>query len=98
MTFIKNTEDFGCEKCGFFVVGTGYTNHCPRCLWSKHVDIHPGDRLESCCGMMKPIDSEVKDGEEGIIHQCTKCGKLKKNKLSKEDNYDTVIELVRNKK
>ena len=24
--------------------GNGYTNHCPKCLWSKHVDINPGDR------------------------------------------------------
>ena len=22
----------------------GYTNHCSQCLWSKHVDINPGDR------------------------------------------------------
>ena len=33
---IKNKEDFICENCGAFVVGTGYTSHCPQCLWSKH--------------------------------------------------------------
>lgn len=97
MTFIKNKEDFKCENCSFFVTGSGYTNHCPKCLWSKHVDIHPGDRLESCCGMMKPVGSENKDGEEDIIHQCIKCGKTKKNRLSKDDNYDTLIELARTK-
>ena len=53
--FQKNVEDFVCGNCGGEVVGNGYTNHCPKCLWSKHVDINPGDRAEKCGGMMKPI-------------------------------------------
>ncbi len=94
MAFIKNKEDFKCENCGFLVAGDGYTNHCRECLWSKHVDIDPGDRLETCCGLMKPIGSDKRGGEEVLIHECIKCGKVRRNRLSKGDNYDKVIALA----
>lgn len=42
--FTKTVEDFICAHCGTHVRGNGYTNHCPECLWSKHVDNNPGDR------------------------------------------------------
>ena len=58
--FQKHTEDFTCEHCGAFLQGNGYTNHCSRCLWSKHVDNSPGDRANSCRGLMKPIAVEPK--------------------------------------
>ena len=61
LKFQKNKEDFVCQNCGFKVKGTGYTNHCPNCLWSKHVDIYPGDRKNNCGGLMKPIKIEVKN-------------------------------------
>lgn len=93
--FKRNKEDFTCEKCGAFVMGNGYTNHCPECLWSKHVDIIPGDRLESCCGLMEPHKFEKDGEEESIIHKCIICGHKKRNKLSKDDNYDKVISLVK---
>ena len=96
--FVRNKEDFKCKNCGFDVTGTGYTNHCPKCLWSKHVDVFPGDRLEVCCGMMRPINSDKKKGQEILIHKCVNCGKIKNNILSKEDNYDTVIELAKHRK
>ena len=45
MRFIRREENFVCEVCGAKVKGTGYTNHCPQYLWSKHVDkLIPGDR------------------------------------------------------
>ena len=72
--FIKKVEDFVCEKCGDEVVGGGFTNHCPKCLWSKHVDINPGDRAEKCGGMMKPIGALKIGDSYSIIHQCEKCG------------------------
>ena len=73
LKFQKNKEDFVCQNCGFKVKGTGYTNHCPNCLWSKHVDIYPGDRKNNCGGLMKPIKIEVKNDNYLIIHQCLKC-------------------------
>ena len=93
MTFIRNKEDFICENCGFSAKGSGYTNHCPQCLWSKHVDISPGDRKSLCRGMMKPTAVEKKGKEYSIIHRCEVCGAEKINKTSKEDNFDMVVQI-----
>lgn len=89
--FKKNKENFICEKCGLEIIGSGYTNHCPRCLWSKHVDIDPGDRMESCRGLMEPVNAEESNGGWSLIHKCQKCGAIRKNKISKEDNFDEII-------
>ncbi|MCC7004512.1 RNHCP domain-containing protein [Candidatus Nomurabacteria bacterium] len=89
----KNIENFICEKCGFSVVGGGYTNHCPKCLWSKHVDINPGDRKSSCGGLMKPTEVEFARGKYSIIHTCIKCGHQKKNIISKDDDFNLVIQV-----
>ena len=93
LEFKRQREDFICEKCGAEVVGNGYTNHCPECLWSKHVDIHPGDRASVCGGMMEPVSVEVKGGEYTIIHKCVKCGYEKLNKAVKEDNFDLLVQI-----
>lgn len=94
--FIKNVEDFTCENCGCKVIGNGYTNHCPRCLFSKHVDINPGDRLAKCGGLMKPIDIQVKKGEFSVIHECLSCNHTKKNRLSKDDNLEILLKITKN--
>ena len=91
--FKRTTENFICEKCGFAVEGDGYTNHCPKCLWSKHVDIHPGDRAENCSGLMKPIKIEMKSGEYIIVHECQNCLHLKRNKVQKIDDFDQIIKI-----
>lgn len=93
MVFIKNTEDFKCEKCGTEVLGNGFTNHCPNCLWSKHVDIDPGDRKSKCLGMMEPIGVEKKGREYTIIHRCQKCGFVKKNKAESNDNFQMIVQV-----
>ncbi|MFQ5584074.1 MAG: RNHCP domain-containing protein [Calditrichia bacterium] len=89
--FKKKVEDFVCENCGEEVVGDGYTNHCPKCLWSNHVDKTPGDRAVTCNGMMRPVRAEENGGEYSIIHRCEKCGYEKKNKISPNDNFDEVL-------
>jgi len=91
--FQRIKENFICEKCGLFVKGTGYTNHCPRCLWSKHVDVNPGDRQSLCRGLMEPIGVELKSGEYIIVHRCIFCGVIKRNKASKDDNFDIILQL-----
>lgn len=91
--FQRKIEDFVCDHCGHLVKGNGYTNHCPKCLWSKHVDINPGDRLATCQGLMQPIDLELKGDEQLIIHHCLDCGYEKKNKVAKEDDLDEIIKL-----
>ncbi len=91
--FQKNKEDFICEKCGMEVKGDGFTNHCPECLWSKHVDIFPGDRLEDCGGLMEPKDLIPKGDTYLLIHQCIKCGAEFKVKLSDNDSKDAIFKL-----
>lgn len=98
LKFQRNIEDFKCENCGNEVIGNGYTNHCPRCLYSKHVDINPGDRASSCGGLMEPINIERKNGEERIIHKCKKCGFEKANKIQKDDNFDLIVEISKKQK
>lgn len=93
-TFQKVVEDFSCEHCGANVKGNGYTNHCPACLWSKHVDINPGDRAASCGGLMKPTSIENENGEYVITHTCQKCSYKKRNKVSVNDNFDTVVQIA----
>lgn len=94
--FQRTKEDFTCENCKHFVEGTGYTNHCPQCLWGKHVDINPGDRRESCHGLMKPTEIQQKKGGHKIQHTCTKCGLEKINKTAKNDDFSTVLKLSSN--
>ena len=91
--FQRRIEDFTCEHCGYRVKGSGYTNHCPRCLYSKHVDVNPGDRAAACLGLMKPIGVELDHGEYVLIHQCEKCGREKKNRVTKADNFDIILQL-----
>lgn len=95
--FQRRKEDFKCEKCLQEVKGSGYTNHCPECLWSKHVDVNPGDRQSSCLGLMKPQSVLQKRGEFSLVHVCEKCGLEKINKIAKNDNFEKVIELSKPK-
>lgn len=91
--FQRKVEDFICEVCAARVNGNGYTNHCPNCLWSKHVDVNPGDRQNPCRGLMEPIGLDQKSGEFVIIHKCQRCGKTKRNKVSSVDNKKILARL-----
>ena len=94
MSFIKKVEDFICEHCGIAVKGTGYTNHCPNCLWSKHVDIDPGDRAEMCGGMMEPVALEGSTPNYRLLHHCTKCGAERRVHISESDNPTALLALA----
>lgn len=94
-TFQKNEENFICEHCNAEVIGDGFTNHCPNCLWSKHVDVHPGDRKEMCGGMMKPVRTEGTVAEYVIVQKCEICKMEKKNRLSMKDNFDEVVKVAK---
>ena len=92
--FIRKNEDFTCNNCMAYVKGNGYTNHCPKCLCSKHVDLNiPGDRMSSCNGIMKPINLEIKNNEYIITHKCIKCNRIKKNTVSKDDNFEALLSI-----
>ncbi|MBU1083063.1 RNHCP domain-containing protein [Patescibacteria group bacterium] len=95
--FIRNKEDFACDSCGQKVVGDGYTNHCPFCLHSKHVDKDvPGDRANNCKGLMAPTGVEYQHGEFYLNHKCLKCSTTKRNVAALEDNFDRIIQLSQN--
>lgn len=95
--FTKRDEEFVCENCGKKVSKLGYTSrdHCPHCLYSKHVDNMPGDREAECRGLLKPIQVEL-DSKKGyvIIYKCEKCGAIRKNKSAIDDDMDLLIKLT----
>ena len=93
--FTRNKENFQCEKCGFEVMGNGYTNHCPQCLFSLHIDIFPGDRKAKCQGLMDPVGLEQKYGRYRITHQCLLCGYTKINMASTEDDFSALLSLAK---
>ena len=90
--FTRRVEDFTCEHCGHEVRGTGYTNHCPRCLYSKHVDINPGDRAANCGGLMAPVAAGVKRDQYFVVQRCQKCGHTRRNKSSGRDGRDVFFQ------
>ena len=93
--FTMRDEFFICEKCGYEVNKLNYTarDHCPNCLYSKHVDIMPGDRSNKCGGLMMPIGIEKYKNTYKIIYKCTKCNQIHKNIMANDDNYDIIIKL-----
>lgn len=94
--FIVRDENFICEVCGSSVEALGYTarDHCPICLCSKHVDNNPGDRMEKCRGVLRPIAVENFKGTYKIVYRCEKCGKIRKNIMARDDNMDLVIDIM----
>ena len=96
--FTMRDENFICENCHKEVKKLGYTarDHCPYCLYSKHVDINPGDRQNSCQGLLKPIGIEKFKNSYKIIYSCTKCHELHKNIAANDDNFDMLIYLSNN--
>jgi hypothetical protein len=88
--FTRTIEDFVCEHCETKIAGDGFTNHCSNCLYSKHVDVNPGDRANLCLGLMAPVDFSLIDG---IKHRCLVCNSEKYNKVQLDDNYELIIEL-----
>lgn len=93
--FKKLDEGFICVNCGKEVKPLGYTsrNHCPYCIHSIHVDINPGDRANTCKGVLSPIGVETKKGEYMIVFKCKKCGEVSRNKMANDDDYNKVLEI-----
>ncbi len=97
MGFKKLDEGFVCINCGKAVSPLGYTsrNHCPNCLCSLHVDITPGDRANPCRGLLVPTGIEYNSAKGYVIvHKCTKCGAICRNKSANDDNYDLILKIM----
>jgi hypothetical protein len=100
--------DFHCGNCGALVSsmnmlsGVQNRNHCPYCLWSRHLDLYSaGDRLSACKAGMKPIGLTMKKsrnkyqlsprGELMLVHTCTECDTLSINRIAADDDPQTVF-------
>lgn len=96
--FTVRNEKFICENCGKKVEPLSYTSrdHCPNCLYSKHVDINPGDRMNDCQGLLIPEKIEKFKNTFKIIYKCDKCKEIHKNIIANDDNMDLIIELSKN--
>lgn len=95
--FNMKDESFVCKNCKNLVKKLEYSarDHCPNCLYSMHVDVNPGDRLNTCMGLLKPIGIEKYRDTYKIIYKCLKCGEIHKNIMAIDDNMDLIIELSR---
>jgi hypothetical protein len=101
--------DFRCAHCGYIVSsahwlsGVNNRNHCPYCLWSRHLDLYAaGDRLSACKALMQPMALTAKrsrnkygrgHGELMIVHLCTNCGEISINRIAADDDADTLLEV-----
>lgn len=102
MWFKMINDDFICENCHQKISKHpkwSARNHCPFCLYSKHLDdIFPWDRKSKCEWLMIPTDIDYKKNKWYMIkHKCLKCSKEILNKIAPDDNFLDFINL-RNKK
>ena len=95
------SDAFTCGHCGRHVgplpSGGRNRNHCPFCLYSRHVDAErSGDRASPCKGMMEPLGVfERPNGEEVIVHRCMLCGFERFNRVGADDDEAQVAALPR---
>lgn len=101
---------FDCSHCSEWApindqIGTHNRNHCPHCLWSKHLDKEKlGDRKSDCLSGMEPIALTFKKegsdryeeegrriGELMLVHECVADGKLRVNRIAGDDNTDQLL-------
>ncbi|MFM9957624.1 MAG: RNHCP domain-containing protein [Phycisphaerales bacterium] len=92
-------QEFTCIRCKARITsetfGTRHRNHCPVCLWSRHLDEQPGDRACPCRQPMEPISIEVRrDGEWAIVHRCGGCGVLRTNRIAGDDQTMALLALA----
>jgi RNHCP domain len=91
---------FRCGNCrldvSYRAPGTSHRNHCPNCLWSRHLDgDRPGDREADCGSLMEPIAVTVRgDGEWVLVHRCGGCDELHLNRTAADDNPLILLRLA----
>jgi hypothetical protein len=96
---LEKQETFRCRHCKLMVgqppSGGRHRNHCPYCLYSRHVDEHtPGDRASACGASMAPEGVFTRpDGEQALVHRCLGCGIVRHNRLAADDLDVLVLDL-----
>jgi RNHCP domain len=97
----RGPDTFRCRHCRLDVPtsapGTRHRNHCPTCLWSRHLDDRvPGDRAAPCRAAMEPIGVDVRgDGEWALVHRCRACDTVRVNRVAGDDNQYVLMQLAR---
>ena len=93
--FRKNNEAFTCIYCCILVAPHPFSSrdHCTSCLHGLHVDIQPGDRLNTCHGVLIPIGLQIKSGKQRIVFSCNTCSKKVFNTTAPDDNEEALIAL-----
>ena len=96
----RGPATFRCRNCRLDVSldapGTEHRNHCPSCLWSRHLDDRvPGDRAAGCAGAMEPIAVTVRDdGEWALVHRCGGCATVHLNRIAGDDNPHALMKIA----
>lgn len=101
--------DFRCAHChnmvssAHWLSGVNNRNHCPYCLWSRHLDLYSaGDRLSACKAPMQPVALTTKrgrnkyghgGGELMLVHLCTDCRDVSINRIAADDDAGTLLEV-----
>lgn len=99
MWFKMINDSFVCENCLKTIEKHpewSARNHCPFCLYSKHMDKDfPWDRLSDCFWIMKPIWIDFKKNKWNMIkHKCEKCSKEILNKVAPDDNFIELVQKI----
>lgn len=94
----KNATNHGftCGHCGADVEPAEQTarNHCPKCLWSLHVDGEtPGDRASTCGGLMEPAALWSDRDHYIVIHHCTVCGHEQRCRTAPDDGFEALLQV-----
>lgn len=90
---------FRCAHCHQMIgappSGGRQRNHCPLCLYSRHVDAKtPGDRASECNSLMAPIGAFTRPkGEHVIVHRCLGCEFERYCRIAADDDFDLVLAL-----
>lgn len=110
--YFEINSDFTCVHCRNYVsarqmlAGVQNRNHCPYCLWSRHMDLFKaGDRMAACKAPMQPIGltlkashkkyASVTGGEMMLVHLCSGCEKISINRIAADDVSAVILEVFR---
>jgi RNHCP domain len=105
----NRNADFRCLHCRYpvsanpILSGVANRNHCPYCLWSRHLDLWAaGDRLSACKAPMRPLGLTLKQSpkkfsqpgssELMLVHVCTDCGRVALNRIAADDDVEMLLE------
>ena len=93
-SFQHRNDAFTCITCGEDNPPAPRTcrNHCRRCLYSVHIDHHPGDRAASCHGLLRPVSVQM-GGKGGFtLHfVCAVCGAERQNRAVADDDLSSFL-------